>query len=293
VERFLDFFYSQIENDNTRAAYARAVARFLHWCQRRGMLSLDAVTPLAVAAYLKDMAGTHSRPTRKQHLAAVRRLYDHLVTGHIVSTNPASSVHAPKYRVTKGKTPVLSAQEARQLLDAIPTDTIAGLRDRALISTMIYTFARVSAVSGMRVRDYYTEGRRASVRLAEKGGVDHSVRAHHCAEEALDAYIRAAALSDPESPLFRTVDRYGCLTARAVTRNDCLRMVKRRARAAGLSASTCNHTFRATGITAYMRNGGDIKIAASLAAHVSTRTTQLYDRSEEDVSLDEIERIVI
>lgn len=293
LRRFAEFFFVTIDNDNTREAYARAVSQFLSWCEQHGIQSLASVTPMAVAAYITTISGARSKSTTKQHLAALRMLFDWLVTGHIVEVNPAWSVRGPKHRVTKGKTPVLTAEEARQLLDSIPTTTLAGIRDKAAISVMVYSFARVSAMCAMEVRDYFTEGRRASFRLKEKGGIDHVVKAHHAAEEAVDAYLNAAGLSDLDAPLFQTIDRHGRLTGRPMTRNDSLRMVKRRARAAGLSATTCNHSFRATGITAYMRNGGDIKVAAKVAAHSSTRTTQLYDRSDDEVTLDEIERIDI
>src|SRR5262245_49043882 len=163
-------------------------------------------------------------------------LCDWLVTGHIIEVNPAWSVRGPKHRVTKGKTPVLTADEARQLLESIPTTTLIGLRDRAAIAVMLYSLARVTAMCSMQVRDYFTEGRRASFRLHEKGDLEHVVKAHHCAEAAVDAYLLAAALTEPLAPLFQSIDRRGYLTGRAMTRNDALRMVKRRARAAGISS---------------------------------------------------------
>lgn len=106
----------------------------------------------------------------KQHLAALRVLFDWLVVGQIVSFNPASSVRGPRHSVHKGKTPVLTAEEARAMLDAIDIATPVGLRDRALIGLMVYTFARVGAAIGMRVEDVYVQGRRTWVRLHEKGG---------------------------------------------------------------------------------------------------------------------------
>jgi integrase/recombinase XerD len=107
----------------------------------------------------------------KQHLAALRMLFDHLVTGHILETNPAASVRGPKYSIKKGKTPILSADEARLLLHSIPTadsrgrPILVGLRDRAMIAVMAYTFARVSAMIGMRVDDYFQQGKRCWFRL--------------------------------------------------------------------------------------------------------------------------------
>jgi site-specific recombinase XerD len=293
ARRFAEFFTANIPNDNTRAAYARAVARFIRWCESKG-IGLHQVEPVIVAAYVKELGGTHSRPTVKQHLAAIRMLFDWLVTGQVMRTNPAASVRGPKHVVKKGRTPVLKADEARKLLDSIDTSTISGLRDRALIGVMVYSFARVGATLAMRVEDYYTEGRRGWFRLHEKGGKLHQVPAHHNAEAYLDAYIEAAGIAgERKGPLFRTIDRHRTVTTNPMSRYDALKMIKRRARAAGLPADICNHTFRATGITAYLDNGGTIENAQAIAAHESPRTTKLYDRTCDAITLDEVERIMI
>ena len=143
--RFLEFFTAQIRNPNTRRSYIKAAVEFLAWCEARGARSLDAITPIHVAGWIEELTGTHSAPTVKQRLAAVRHLFDWLVTGHIMQTNPAHSVRGPKHSRKRGKTPVLSPEEARQLLDSIPADTLIGKRDRALIGLMTYTFARIGA----------------------------------------------------------------------------------------------------------------------------------------------------
>lgn len=110
----------------------------------------------------------------------------------------------------------------------------------------------------------------------------------------MDAYIDAAGIWEgKKSPLFRSVDKHWQLTANPITRTDVLRMVKRRAQEAGLPSSTCCHTFRATGITAYLENGGTIENAQAIAAHESPRTTKLYDRTSDEITLDEVERIAI
>src|SRR5205085_5395287 len=111
----------------------------------RRRIELTNITPVVVAAYIEELTAQRSAPTVKQHLAAVRMLFDFLVTGHILDVNPAWSVRGPRHVVKKGKTPVLTAAEARQLLDSIETNTLIGLRDRALIGLMCYSFARVSA----------------------------------------------------------------------------------------------------------------------------------------------------
>ena len=291
VQRFLEFFAGRIANPRTRAAYGRAVGQFLAWCEARG-LDLEAVSPLHVAAYIRTHPG--SVPTVKQHLAAIRVLCDWLVVSQVLPVNPAAAVRGPKHVVTKGATPVLTPAEARKLLDHIDTGTLAGLRDLALFSVMLYSFARVSAVLGMRRQDYFQQGSRGWLRLHEKGGKRHDVPSHHRAAEALDAYLEAARLEDGRVALFQSVDRTGeRLTGRVLSRRVVLAMIKRRAMAAGLPPSTCCHTFRATGITAYLSNGGTLEHAQQIAGHASPKTTKLYDRTADTVTVDEIERIVI
>src|SRR2546427_4144359 len=290
--RFIEFFTANIRNKNTRAAYAQAVREFFSWCEAHGLHDLDQIRPVVIAGYIEQHQG--AAPTVKQHLAAIRMLFDWLVIGQIVPVNPAGSVRGPKHVVKCGKTPVLKADQARTLLDFIKTDTIVGLRDRALIGVMVYSFARVSASIRMRVEDYYQSGKRWWFRLHEKGGKRHEVPAHHNAEAYVDAYLNAAGISgENKTPLFRSVDKYRKLTENAMTRTDVLRMIKRRAVAAGLPYSTSCHTFRATGITAFLENGGTIENAQAIAAHESPRTTKLYDRTGDEITLDEVERIVI
>lgn len=290
----MEFFGATIRNANTREAYARAVRNFFEWCSARGYAELHQLEPMTVAAYIEQLGTSQSKPTVKQHLAAIRMLFDWLVVGQVLPTNPASSVRGPAHVVKRGKTPVLSAEEARRLLDSIDGSTLIGLRDRAIVAVMVYSFARVSAVVGMLVEDYYPEGKRWWLRLHEKGGKLHQVPAHHAVEQYLDLYLKAAGIqAGRRTPLFRTLNRSGQLTAKAMTRNDMFRMVKRRARAAGIPAETCCHTFRATGITAYLDNGGTIENAQAIAGHESPRTTKLYDRTNDEITLDEIERIVI
>ena len=295
VRRFVEFFTATIRNPNTRAAYARAVSAFLDWCDARGIDRLDLIEPVVVAAWVEQLQHTRSAPTAKQHLAAVRMLFDWLVTGHIVQVNPAASVRGPKHVIKKGKTPVLTADECRRLLDRITTSSIGGLRDRAIIGVMVYSFARVGALVAMRVEDYRIVGRRASFRLHEKGGKEHEVPAHHNAEAYVDAYLQAAGIREATgTPLWRSVaGRTRTLTEHALGRRDVLRMVGRRARDAGISGALSCHTFRATGITAYLENGGTLEHAQAIAGHESPRTTKLYDRTNDQITLDEIERILI
>ena len=290
ARRVIEFFTAEIPNPNTRAAYGRAVASFCAWCEER-QLQLEAISPMAVESFVGQHAG--AIPTRKQHLSAIRHLFDYLVTGHIIQVNPAHAVRGPKHVVKKGKTPVLTQEDARRLLESIDLTTLSGLRDRALLGAMFYSFARVSAAVGMNVDDYYPNGKRWWFRLHEKGGKFHEVPVHHKAEEYMDAYLVAAGIADQKhSPLFRALDRHGRLTERRLIRQRVLEMVKRRARQAGLpSDKVCCHTARATGITAFLLEGGTVEAAQRIAAHESPRTTSLYDRRSDAILLEEIERV--
>jgi site-specific recombinase XerD len=291
--RYVEFFTANIRNPHTRRAYARACSQFFAWCEERG-LTLAAIRPFDVATYIEGRQATHSAPDVKQQLAAVRMLFDWLITGQIVPINPAAAVRGPKHVVKTGKTPVLDGKEWRKLIDTIPTDTLRDLRDRALIATLTYSFARITAALKMKVEDLRPQGAGWVLRLHEKGGKHHTMPCHHALAEALRAYIDAAGIAeDKKGLLFRTSRGHTAtvLSDQPMTQPDAWRMIRRRAVAAGIHAPIGNHTFRATGITAYLSNGGALEHAQSMAAHESPRTTKLYDRTKERLTQDEVERI--
>ena len=291
--RYIDFFTANIRNPNTRRAYARACEGFLAWCEARGR-RLGTIRPFDVRSYIEGLTHTHSAPTVKQQLAAIRMLFDWLVTGQVLPTNPAAAVRGPKHVVKTGKTPVLEAAEWRRLLDGIPTETVRDLRDRALIATLTYSFARIGAALKMRVEDLRPKGAGWQVRLHEKGGKHHTMPCHHALAEALRAYIDAAGIGeDRKGFLFRTSSGHRGLklSEAPMGQPDAWRMIRRRAASAGIAAPIGNHSFRATGITAYLANGGALEHAQEMAAHESPRTTKLYDRTKERLTQDEVERI--
>jgi site-specific recombinase XerD len=302
-EHFLEFFAATIRNKNTRAAYMTAVGQFCAWCQDNG-LQLAHIRPLHVSAYIesKEM----SPPSIKQHLAALRGLFNWLVIKQVVPDNPAMFVKGPKFSRQIGITPIMEAEQMRQLLDSIPVvrkvkiprkhggghkevADLKGLRDRAVIAIMAYTFARVSAVVGLSLGDYRLEGKRARLRLMEKGNKEKLVWLHREAEEFLDAYIKEAGTAG-QAPLFQTLDKSHRLTGEAISRRDMLRVVKERCIAAGLSEEFCNHTFSGTGIMVFLHNGGALEAAQDMANHSDPRTTKLYDRRKDLATLSEIER---
>ncbi|MFQ5641954.1 MAG: tyrosine-type recombinase/integrase [bacterium] len=295
---FLEFFTAQIRNKNTRQAYLRNVCRFLDWIESRGA-TLPDIQAMHIALYIEQLGKPksargwgYSAPTVKQHLAALRVFGAFLVIRQIVPTNPAADVRGPKHIVTTGKTPVMAGEDAKALFTSIDISKPSGLRDKALLGVMVYTFARVSAVCALELSDYYQVGRRMMFQFQEKGGRHHVMPAHHTAIEYLDAYIEG--LGEKEGPLFRSVNRTRTgFTDRRLDRREALAMVKRRCKAAGLGDRFTNHTFRATGITAYLKNEGQLEHAQYMASHASPRTTKLYDRRAQEASLDEVERIIL
>ena len=246
-ERVIEFFTARLRNPNTRMAYLHAVKRFAGWCQYRG-IGLSDLTPYLIAAYLENLQQQLSLPSVKQHLSALRSLFDYLVITQILPTNPAQSVRGPRYVVKKGLTPCLAPDEAKQLFESIGTSTLSGLRDRALLGVMVYSFARVSAVVAMDRTDYFPQGKRYWFRLHEKGGKLHDVPAHHKAEEYMDAYLQIANLDTGKHvAIFQTLNQAGKLTGRRMGRRDVLDMIKKRAKESGLMTAVCCHTFRAYG----------------------------------------------
>src|ERR1700723_4216792 len=172
--------------------------------------------------------------------------------------------------------------------------TLRDMRDRALIATLTYSFARIGAALNMKVEDLRPRGAGWSIRLHEKGGKQHTMPCHHALAEALRTYIDTAGIAeDRKGWLFRTARGHNgaALSDRPMGQTDAWRMIRRRAAAAGLHAPIGNHSFRATGITVYLDNGGALEHAQAMAAHESPRTTKLYDRTMERFTQDEGERI--
>ena len=277
-ERFQQFFSENLTNGNTRRAYGRALLHFLNWSEKRG-LRLDGIKATDVAAYVKQHPG--AEPTVKQALAAVRMFFDWLVAGRVLNGNPASFIRGPRHVVHLGN---------------IDAGSIVGLRDRAVIGLMCYAFARVGVAVKVRGEDYFAIAGSRRLRLCDRDGKRREVPVHHNLQSFLDAYLSEADLAEIEGPLFRTaIGKTRKLSDRAMTENDVLRMIKRRAKAAGLPPTTCCHTFRVTGIVAYLENGGSLEAAQALADHESPRTTRLYSPSdgEFDLNQEDVERIAI
>lgn len=296
---YAEFFGAQVENENTHRAYRHAVDRFLVWCGDRD-LELHEISPPVVGEYIRGLATTAgkpaSRPTRKLHLAGIRQFFDRLVLRHAVILSPAASVRGPRHQVTEGKTPAIGPDQARQVLQSVRTDTVVGLRDRAILGVLIYTAARAGAVAKLRVGDFYSDGRQRFFRFEEKGGKVRHIPARHDLEGYVFGYIRAAGIEEApgDDALFRTArGKTGGLTTTPMNGKDILRLVKRRFRRAGLPPNLTCHTFRATTITDLLEQGVSPDDVQHLAGHADPRTTRLYDRRRRQVTRNIVERISV
>ncbi len=294
-------FLSGLSSPHTARAYAHAVHRFLRHAEQRG-LALHAITPGVVSAYIAGLSRcTESErtqlapPTRKLHLAAIRHFFDKAVERHAVVLNPAASVRGPRYSVTEGKTPALEPRDAQRVITSIDANTPRGLRDRAVIATLVFTAARVGALAGLRREDFFTDGRQFYLRLAEKGGKQRTIPTRHDLQAIIEEYLQAAPPLAASHALFLSSPGHrGRLTERPMTAGDMLRMVKRRFFAAGLPASSlCCHSFRAGTATNLLEQGVDPAEVQYLLGHSDPRTTRLYDRRQLRVSRNIVERISV
>jgi site-specific recombinase XerD len=284
-----EFFDGEIANDHTRRNYLRAVRRFLNWAEDR-KLELVRITPGDVGRYFRDLSV--ATPTKKLHLAALRKFFDRLVTRHIVVINPAATVRAERHSVQEGRTPEISPEQVRTLLVSLDTSTLMGLRDLAVLAILVYTAARVGAVAKLSIRDLTHDGTQYSLRFAEKGGKIRDIPVRHDLERFLRDYIRAAEIT--EGPLFRTVNGWtGKLTTRPMTSIDICRMMKRRLRDAGLPNQFSPHSFRVATVTDLLEQHVPLEDVQYLAGHADPRTTRLYDRRRRRITRNIVERISI
>lgn len=288
-----EFFHASLRNPHTITAYLRAVKMLLAWLDKLGV-SLSQVTPGMIGGYFDEMKG--SVPSKKLALAAIRRFFDVLVLRHVLILNPAATVRGERYVAIEGKTPEITKDQARFLLASINAATPAGLRDRAIISVLIYTAARAGAVSKLRLKDLTHDGVQYSLRFAEKGGKSREIPVRHDLEIYLREYLSAASRKDEPKmlPLFRAlIRRTGTFSERPISGTDIWRMVKRRLKDAELPMQFCPHSFRVATVTDLLSQGAPLSDIQYLAGHADPRTTRLYDRRQKAVSRNLVERISI
>jgi site-specific recombinase XerD len=196
-----EFFQAEIVNAHTRKNYMHAVRRFLGWVEERGR-ELPRTTPGDVGEYLQGLE--LAVPTKKLHLAALRRFFDRLVNRHVCVINPAATVKSERYAIVEGKTPEIGPDPARTLLKSIDVSNPVGLRDRAVLAVLIYTAARVGAVAKLTMKNLKHDGSQYSLRFAEKGGKSREIPVRNDLEQFLLEYIQAAGVTDGPSSAPRT-----------------------------------------------------------------------------------------
>ncbi len=287
-----EFFVGRIRNPHTRRNYQHAVHSFLSWCQARS-LHLHQIAPKHVGMYLDELP--HSASTKKVYLSGLRHFFDELVVRHAVVLNPAASVRSERHQVIEGRTPEITARQARLLLNKIDTGNVVGLRDRAVIGILIYTAARIGAVAKLRREHLYDDGGQFCLRFAEKSGKSREIPVRHDLQLMLREYLAAdETRSGNGNALFRTaVGRTKKLTENPMTAGDMGRMVKRRMRDAGLPSRLSPHSFRVAVVTDLLEQGVPLQDVQHLAGHSDPRTTRLYDRRQKRVTRNIVERISI
>jgi site-specific recombinase XerD len=256
--------------------------------------SIEQVTPGLIGAYFDEHTG--AAPTRKLHLSAIRAFFDVLVNRHVIVLNPAATVRGERYEVIEGKTPEISRDQVRKLLASIDTETPVGRRDRALIATLIYTTVRAGAAAALKLKDFQWHGTQYALRFKEKGGKSRMIPVRYDLQADLLAYLDGVDWrSQPaDSPLFRSAaGRTGLLTDRPLRNIDVCRMVKRRLRSAGLPTHLSPHSFRVATITDLLTQGVPLEDVQHLAGHADPRTTRLYDRRQQKITRNTVERISI
>lgn len=231
---------------------------------------------------------------KKLHLAALRHFFDKAVERHAIMLNPALSVRGPKLSIREGKTKGLGVKQARQLLASIDVSTPVGLRDRAVIATLIYTAARRGAVAKLKRQDFHSDGRQHYFQLDEKGGKQRTIPCREDLERFMEAYMAAVGPMEGGSALFRTMQgRTNAFTENAMSGEDILAMFKRRLKAAGLPDGFSCHSCRKATATNLLEQGVELADVQHFLGHADPRTTKLYDQRQLSVTRNIVERIGI
>ncbi len=291
AETLLNVLEGLIRNKNTRSAYKVAWKGFFRFCSDY-KLELDRVKPYHFGLWLKRYP-EDSIARQRQHIAAVRLLFDHLLQKGVVELNPAARAKPPRLDREKAHTPVFEREEITLFLQSIQTETLKDTRDRALFSVLLYTWGRVSAVASLKVKAYYERKGQMWLRLGEKRGKIHEVPVHTAARQALDLWLdRAGIAFYPEALIFPAFgkDRKK-FENRPIDRKTVWKMIRTRATACGIKKRLRCHSFRATGITEYMNAGGSLDVAQTIAGHAQLSTTKIYDRSKDRITIEEVERV--
>lgn len=288
-------------NRKTQDAYYFSLKRFLDHLETTPVTDIGYITGHHFNQFVASLTQTNDEGLTKPRvqtiratMAAVRALFDSFVVDGLITNNIANSVDLPRLDRDKGSTPVIDDKTLTAIIDGIPLKTPADYRDRALIGLMAYSMLRISAALSMTISDYHMRGDIRYLRSVGKRSKLHEVPVHEILQHYIDDYLlQTQQLDNPKMPLFQgSTPHGGHLTGRPYTRNAALKMVKRRAAAAGYHGPISNHTFRATGITNYLKQeGSTLEEARRIAGHKSADTTRQYNRNIDGIDPDEVNKI--
>jgi integrase/recombinase XerD len=277
---------ANITNPKTRRAYKADVLEFSEFVGLRKPTELRTITRAHVIAWRKDMEARSLAPNSiRRKLSALSSLFDYLCERNVVIDNPVDGVKRPMANGNEGSTPALGDEQARKLLDAPPADTLKGIRDRAILSTLLYHGMRREELCGLRVKDMQSRQGVMHFRIKGKRGKIRFVPMHPAAQRLVLQYLAVAGHGeDAGGALFRPVRNNRTdeglnrpLDPASVYQN----IVRHYGRLTGINAEVvglCAHSLRATAATNALSHDSDIAKVQEWLGHANISTTRLYDR---------------
>ena len=274
-------WFANIDNAHTRRAYRNDLKEFMTFAGIRMPLELRLITRAHVIAWRKDLeARTLSPGSIRRKLSAISSLYEHLTDKNAVAANPVKGVKRPKVDSYEGKTPAIADQEARRLMALPKTDTSKGLRDRAMLATLLYHGLRREELCKLKVKDVHNRRGIPHLCIHGKGGKTRYIPLHPGAHELLNDYLDDAHhAADTEGALFRPIrnNRTGRLQD-PITPDGVYKVVRRYALSLGLKIGA--HALRATAATNALDHDAEIAKVQEWLGHANISTTRIYDRRQ-------------
>jgi integrase/recombinase XerD len=276
---------ANIGNEKTRRAYKADVREFVLFTGLQGYEELRAVTRSHVIAWRKDMEQRKLKPaSRRRKLSALSSLFDYLCDRNAVAGNPVDGVERPKANGNEGNTPALGDRQARRLLEAPPADTLKGVRDRAILATLLYHGLRRSELCALLVGDMHSREGVVHFRVHGKGEKIRYIPVNPAAQRLIEEYLeRSGHRGDLEGPLFRPVtnNRTGELNRPLDPASLYQNVIREYGRKTGIDAEVVGlrvHSLRATAATNALSHDADIAKVQEWLGHANVSTTRLYDR---------------
>jgi site-specific recombinase XerD len=276
---------ANLTNPKTRRAYKNDVEEFIAFAGLHGFAELRGISRAHVIAWRKDLEKRSlAASSIRRKLSALSTLFDYLCEHNAVAGNPADGVKRPVANGNEGSTPALGDAQVRKLLDAPPEDTLKGVRDRAILATLLYHGIRREELCRLRIRDIQSRQGVLHFRIKGKRDKVRFVPVHVKAQRLIEQYLaRAGHAADISGPLFRPVtnNRTGKLDRPLDPASVYRNIVVKYGLETGISAEVnglCVHSLRATAATNALSHQADIAKVQEWLGHANVSTTRLYDR---------------